>query len=198
VHLPVSSLATSAFPKSPWVGFPQLSVQRLPNGVVFRGCSHSFIFRPPGLLPPRSFPPQCLLCTGQLWRLPPSISRFVTSPRIGYTSRPNRATDGGGLSPPRFAALTAAPGTDHDNDVLIEQRRFEKWPRPSVGIPPGLVPPAGPAWPLKSRTAPRLVPVRRRPDIPHHLWIQVGYEQCPVVVIRHNEFQCDPFSALLR
>src|SRR5919109_3869003 len=100
---------------APITGFPQLSVQRLPNGVVFRGCSPSFIFRPPSLLLPRSFPPPCSLCTGQLGRLPPSLSRFVTSPRIGYTSRPNRATDGGGLSPPRFVALTAAPGTDHDS-----------------------------------------------------------------------------------
>jgi hypothetical protein len=31
--------------------------------------------------------------------------------------------------------------------MLIEQRRFEKWPRPSVGVPPFLGPPTGPAWP---------------------------------------------------
>lgn len=155
MHLPVSSLATSAFPKSPWVGFPQLSVQRLPNGVVFRGCSHSFIFRPPGLLPPRSFPPQCLLCTGQLWRLPPSISRFVTSPRIGYTSRPNRATDGGGLSPPRFAALTASPGTDHD--FIVGRAAHNAAPVEPSAVRPRLWPHAYPAL------------VRSRPETSGHL-----------------------------
>jgi AcrR family transcriptional regulator len=46
---------------------------------------------------------------GRPWRLHPSRTRFVTSPRIGYASRPNRAIDGRGLSPPRSAALLAAP-----------------------------------------------------------------------------------------
>ena len=47
---------------------------------------------------------------GRPWRLRPSTTRFVTSPRIGYASRPNRAIDGIGLSPTRFAALSAATG----------------------------------------------------------------------------------------
>src|SRR5215831_9079988 len=46
---------------------------------------------------------------GRPWHLHPSSARFVTSPRIGYASRPNRAIDGRGLSPPRSAALLAAP-----------------------------------------------------------------------------------------
>jgi len=46
---------------------------------------------------------------GRPWRLHPSRTRFVTSPRIGYASRPNRAIDGTGLPPPRSAALLAAP-----------------------------------------------------------------------------------------
>jgi len=45
---------------------------------------------------------------GRPWRLHPSKSRFVASPRIGHTSRPNRAIDGRGLSPPRSTALLAA------------------------------------------------------------------------------------------
>jgi hypothetical protein len=49
----------------------------------------------------------------RLWRLRPSTARFVTSPRIGYASRPNRAIDGIGLSPTRFAALPAATGNLH-------------------------------------------------------------------------------------
>ena len=47
---------------------------------------------------------------GRPWRLRPSTARFVTSPRTGYASRPNRAIDGIGLSPTRFAALPAATG----------------------------------------------------------------------------------------
>ena len=46
---------------------------------------------------------------GRSWLLHPSRARFVASPRIGYASRPNRAIDGRGLSPPRSAALLAAP-----------------------------------------------------------------------------------------
>src|SRR6516225_6720421 len=46
---------------------------------------------------------------GRPWRLHPSRTRFVTSPRIGYASRPNRAIDGRGLPPPGSAALLAAP-----------------------------------------------------------------------------------------
>src|SRR5262245_40193376 len=45
---------------------------------------------------------------GRPWRLHPSKSRFVASPRIGHTSRPNRAIDGRGLSPPRSTDLLAA------------------------------------------------------------------------------------------
>src|SRR4051794_34716369 len=45
---------------------------------------------------------------GQPSRLRPSTARFVTSPRIGYASRPKRAIDGKGLSPSKFAALPAA------------------------------------------------------------------------------------------
>src|SRR5262249_37785671 len=78
--------------------------------MTLRGCSHSLIFRPPSLLPPRSFPPlTSFRMSGRPWRLHPSSARFVASPRIGYASRPNRAIDGRGLPPPRSAALLAAP-----------------------------------------------------------------------------------------
>jgi hypothetical protein len=110
VRLPVTSPVTSAFPKTSWVGFTTSSAQRLLSGMTLRGCSHSLIFRPPSLLPPRSFPPLASFrMSGRPWRLHPSSARFVASPRIGYASRPNRAIDGRGLSPPRSAALLAAP-----------------------------------------------------------------------------------------
>jgi len=50
---------------------PRHSAQRLQSGEVFRGCSHSIIFRPPSLLPPRSFPPlsiRYVACSGRPWR----------------------------------------------------------------------------------------------------------------------------------
>src|SRR5262252_11134249 len=82
--------------------------------MTLRGCSHSLIFRPPSLLPPRSYPPLASFrMSGRPWRLHPSSARFVASPRIGYASRPNRAIVGRGLPPPRSAALLAAPGLHH-------------------------------------------------------------------------------------
>src|SRR5262249_38979410 len=49
---------------------------------------------------------------GQPWRLLPSAVEFVASLHVGYASRLNRATDGRGLSPLRFAALSAASPND--------------------------------------------------------------------------------------
>jgi hypothetical protein len=58
VLLPVSSPGHVGLPQIPnGSAAPHISVQRLLNGGCFRGCSHSIIFRPPSLLPPRSFPP---------------------------------------------------------------------------------------------------------------------------------------------
>src|SRR5271166_2739851 len=57
---------------------------------------------------------------GRPWRLRPSTARFVTSPRIGYASRPNRAIDGIGLSPTRFAALPAATGNQHPDGARVD------------------------------------------------------------------------------
>jgi hypothetical protein len=53
-----------------------------------RSCSHALMFRPRGLLPPRSLPPPCLY-TGQPWRLRPSRTPVVTFLGIGYARRPN-------------------------------------------------------------------------------------------------------------
>src|SRR5262249_17737079 len=47
------------------------------------------------------------------------------SPRIGYASRPNRAIDGRGLSPPRSAALLAAPHLHAAWTVAIRGHREE-------------------------------------------------------------------------
>ena len=78
-------------PKPHWVGSSTAIRSTTSEREVFRGCSHLIIFRPPSLLPPRSFPPlptRYLGCSGRPWRLRPSTARFVASPRIGYASRP--------------------------------------------------------------------------------------------------------------
>ena len=50
VHSPVSSHRTAAFPTYLLGRLPQRTVERLHYGSLFRGCSHSAMFRPPGLL----------------------------------------------------------------------------------------------------------------------------------------------------
>src|SRR6516225_648110 len=57
------------------------------------------MFRPRGLLPPRSLPPSCQ-DTRQPWRLRPSSTPVVTFRCIGYASRPNGQLTAGGLPPP--------------------------------------------------------------------------------------------------
>jgi hypothetical protein len=50
---------------------------------------------------------------GRPWRLRPSRTRFVTSPSIGYASRPNGQLTAEGFHLLRPAALLAAPGLGH-------------------------------------------------------------------------------------
>src|SRR5262245_11639585 len=110
VRLPVSSPVTSAFPKS-LLGrlYHDIPLNDFRAG---RSYAAAVIRLSSGLrvcLPPRSSPPLASnIDAGRPWRLHPSKSRFVASPRIGHTSRPNRAIDGRGLSPPRSTALLAA------------------------------------------------------------------------------------------
>src|SRR5262245_66143375 len=52
------------------------------------------MFRPASLLTTPVAPPDTTCVVWQPWFLCPSLSWFVTSPRPGYTTRPNRAIDG--------------------------------------------------------------------------------------------------------
>jgi hypothetical protein len=70
-----------------------------------RGCSHSLMFRPADLLTTQVAPTATDTSVWQLWFLRPSLSWFVTSPRLGYACRPNRAIDGRGLSPHKMRSL---------------------------------------------------------------------------------------------
>jgi hypothetical protein len=84
-------------------GLPDIrtrSAHRVPHTMatsvrrLFRGYSHSIIFRPADLLATPVAPTAAPLGTGQPWLLRPRLSRFVTSPSSGYANRPFRATDG--------------------------------------------------------------------------------------------------------
>src|SRR5262249_37166280 len=65
---------------------------------------------------------------GQPWRLRPSTVEFVASLHVGYASRLNRATDGRGLSPLSFAALSAA-----SPNAKVTRWRLMTW---EVAFPP--------------------------------------------------------------
>ena len=82
------------------------------TGRCYRGCNHSLLFRPPSLLATQVVPTveHRFRCLRRPWRLLLSKTCVVTFACIRYASRPNRAIDGPGLSPVRFAALPAAPG----------------------------------------------------------------------------------------
>ena len=112
VHLPVTSPDTSAFPKVQQVGFPQRAVQRRPNGMVLSRLQ-SFVNLQTSEFachPGRSYRQASLpMLRAAVARLHLSRTRVITFACIRYASRPNRAIDGPGLSPVRFAALPAAP-----------------------------------------------------------------------------------------
>jgi hypothetical protein len=67
----------------------------------FRGCNHSLMFRPAGLLATPIAPTAAPLSAGQPWLLRPRLSRFVTSPCSGYARRLNRVIDGMGPFTPQ-------------------------------------------------------------------------------------------------
>ena len=112
MHLPVSSLVTSAFPQSHWVGY-STSIRSTTSE---RGCfsqRQSFDnlraseFAATQVVPTAGVHSGCRGGRGVYVRaergsLPPRASDMLAVR--------NRAIDGRGLSPPRSAALLAAPG----------------------------------------------------------------------------------------
>src|SRR5262245_44464431 len=90
VLAPVSSTAPSAFPTEECGSASRvLSATNAFSQDTFRGCRYFVMFRPPSLLAPRIVPTAATTAAGQLGLLHPSRTRFVASPRIGYTNRPN-------------------------------------------------------------------------------------------------------------
>jgi hypothetical protein len=98
VHVLVSSQETSAFPALEPGRLRTKSVQRLPNGQQFRGCSHSLMFRPAELLATQ-VAPTAVLSPGSRGFYVRASSQVVAFLRFGYACRPNRAIDGRGLAP---------------------------------------------------------------------------------------------------
>ena len=82
------------------------------RGPLFRGCSYSFMFRPPSLLASRVVPTAASSLAGQLRRVHPSRTCIVAFARIGYAIRPTtgnwRSED---FHLARFTALSTAPLT---------------------------------------------------------------------------------------
>jgi hypothetical protein len=97
-------------PNEKWVGFPLMSRERDFSRTLFRGCSYSFMFRPPSLFASRVAPTAASSVAGQLRRLHPSRTCIVTFARIGYAIRPTtgnwRSED---FHLARFTALSTAP-----------------------------------------------------------------------------------------
>jgi hypothetical protein len=92
----------------------------------FRGCSHSLMFRPAGLLATPVAPTDITHAMWQPWLLRPSLSRFVTSPCPGYANRPNRAIDGMGTFTPsdtQPCRLLPYPMADTVNASIVEHFR---------------------------------------------------------------------------
>ncbi len=77
------------------LGALHMSIQQLLYGVEYRGCNHSLMFRPQGLLAALAVPTaESLSTSGQLRLLLPSRTCIVTFASIGYANHLNRAIGG--------------------------------------------------------------------------------------------------------
>jgi hypothetical protein len=86
---PVSSTASSAFPRKSWVGVRVCPATYDFSQRSFRGCRYFVMFRPPSLLAPQVVPTAANTPAGQPGLLRPGTSCFVASARTGYANRPN-------------------------------------------------------------------------------------------------------------
>ena len=107
VHMPVSSLMSSAFPKTVRRLGRLSALFRLKRFLAgkFSRSSPFLPFRPPGLLATQISPTAVALTTGQPWLFHSSRTCVVTFTGIEYASRPNQAIDGRGLSPHKTRSL---------------------------------------------------------------------------------------------
>ena len=97
-------------PSEKRVGFPLMSREHDFSRTPFRGCSYSFMFRPPSLLASQIVPTAASFPAGQPRLLRPSRTCVVTFARIGYALRPttgNWRNEDFHLA--RFTALSTAP-----------------------------------------------------------------------------------------
>jgi hypothetical protein len=105
VPLPVSSSRASAFPKTVAGRRLAESAQRLSCGTVFRSCSHSLMFRPPGLLAIQVVPTDAAFARGGhdfYFRAPYELLPLHTSDMLAVRFR---AIDGRGLAPHKIRGV---------------------------------------------------------------------------------------------
>src|SRR5262249_43391581 len=117
-----------------------------------RGCSHSLMFRPAGVLTTPVAPTATAYTAWQPWFVRPSLSWVVTSPRPGYACRPNRAIDGRGLSPHKMRSLVGCSPNRWASEVAGSGSEV----RAGVGLLPTTHPgtAARPGWPRSPRSSP--------------------------------------------
>jgi hypothetical protein len=124
----VLALSIARFTFPPWPRFRMrsgsasrvCSANTTFHGPLFRGCSYSFMFRPPSLLASRVVPTATGSPAGQLRLLHPSRTCIVAFARIRYAFRPTtgnwRSED---FHLAGFTALSTAPLTTGGKPTLI-------------------------------------------------------------------------------
>ena len=130
VHMPVSSLMSSAFPKTVRRLGRLSALFRLKRFLAgkFSRSSPFLPFRPPGLLATQISPTAVALTTGQPWLFHSSRTCVVTFTGIEYASRPNQAIDGRGLSPHKTRSLVGC------STVGFPESGWRPWLSP-LGLP---------------------------------------------------------------
>ena len=97
--------------RSETFGTSVLPLQQLQQGTLFRGCSHSFMFRLPYLLDLQVAPTSTASAIGQPDRLHHAMNVWLPYTNCGIATYPNRAIDMTGLSPARLRPFRPLPKT---------------------------------------------------------------------------------------
>jgi hypothetical protein len=129
-------------PRSDRVGAPRCAVQRLPYGALFRGCSHSLMFRPIGLLATQIAPTAMAVPYGSRdfsvrasRGLLPSHAPDMLTVRIGQLTvwglAPHQIRSLVGCSPNARPQARAMAGARHERRLLAVACR------PLLGCPNG-------------------------------------------------------------
>jgi len=103
VRLPVSSRGAAAVAQGARsLAHPTNPAKQFPRGVLYRGCSHSLMFRPPHSLGPPAAPTAGGNPPGRPGRIHRAELGWLPAPSSGIATCPNRAIGMAGLSPARM------------------------------------------------------------------------------------------------